>query len=120
MEQNRERVLDVIFFRTASGTEPVRDWLKHEMDAADRQIIGSKLLTVQWRWPLGMPLVRKMDPELWELRCSLESGIARVFFSVQGKRLVVLHGFFKKSQKTPAGDLEKARIRLRIFRRNES
>lgn len=58
-----EPLLEVRFFRTEAGNEPVRDWLK-ELPVTDRRTIGEDLKTVQWGWPLGMPLVRKMAPEL--------------------------------------------------------
>src|SRR5450756_1723849 len=45
----------LILYRTAAGSEPVREWLKG-LDEAERQAIGKDLLRVQWRWPVGMPL----------------------------------------------------------------
>ena len=65
-----------------------------------------------------MPLCRALGDGLWEVRSDLPSDrIARVFFIVQEGRIVVLHGFIKKSQKTPAGDLALARKRHREFAR---
>ncbi len=108
----------VAFFRSAAGNEPVRDWLR-SLPAEARQAIGEDLMVVQFRWPLGMPLVRKMGPELWELRSTISAGIARVFFTVWQDRIVTLHGFVKKSQATPANELATAQRRLDTFRRNE-
>ncbi len=68
--------------------------------------------TAQYGWPLGMPLVRKIEPGLWEVRSDLASGIPRVLFTVEGGTLVLLHGFTKKSQKMPAVELKTARQRL--------
>ncbi len=102
--------LSVIFFRTAAGKEPVRDWLK-ELPKEDRKAIGIDLKTVQFGWPLGMPLVRKLEKDLWEVRSNLDGRIARVMFTVVGEELVLLHGFIKKSQKTPMDDLKIARAR---------
>jgi phage-related protein len=107
-------VLHVVFFRNNKEVEPVREWLK-ELDRADRQTIGEDIKTVQFGWPLGMPLVRKLQPDLWEVRSGLRQGIARVLFTVVGNRLVLLHGFIKKAQKTPAAELATARKRLRII-----
>ena len=107
----------VFFYCTDAGNEPVRDWLR-EMPAEERRIIGEDLRVVQYRWPLGMPLVRKMGPDLWELRSSLPSGIARVFFSIWQDRIIALHGFVKKSQKTPDNELDTAKRRLANFQRN--
>lgn len=61
-----------------------------------------------------MPLVRKLEPNLWEVRTPVTDGIARVIFTVIGNRMVLLHGFIKKSQKTPKPDLEIARKRLKL------
>ncbi len=104
--------LIVSFFKTASGAEPVRDWLR-SFSATDRQTMGADIRTVQIGWPLGMPLVRKMDADLWEIRISLVSGIARIFFTVSGNTMLLLHGFIKKSQATPKSELELAKSRLK-------
>lgn len=62
-----------------------------------------------------MPLIRKLQPGLWEVRSDLDNGIARVIFTVEGNLMVLLHGFIKKSQKTPATELKKARDRLALL-----
>lgn len=110
-----EPILDVRFFKTDSGTEPVRDWLKG-LSAADRKTAGEDVKTVQFGWPLGMPLVRKMGDGLWEVRIHLEGRIARVLFTVSGGVMVLLHGFIKKSQETPLDDLDLAKSRLKKMR----
>lgn len=66
---------------------------------------------MQFGWPVGMPLVRKLDIDLWEVRVSLRAGAARVLFTVVEDRAVLLHGLLKKSQKTPKEDLALARKR---------
>ena len=58
--------LSVFFYLSRSGCEPVREWLK-EMSVEDRKVIGEDIKLVQFRWPLGMPLVRKIEPKLWEV-----------------------------------------------------
>ncbi|WP_240319459.1 type II toxin-antitoxin system RelE/ParE family toxin [Deinococcus wulumuqiensis] len=105
-------ILEVRFFRTSAGNEPVREWLK-AMTREDRRAIGEDLKTAQFGWPLGMPLIRKLEKDLWEVRTSLEDGIARVLFTVQDNRMILLHGFIKKSQKTPKNELETAKKRLK-------
>jgi phage-related protein len=107
--------LDVRFFRTEAGNEPVRDWLR-ELPAPDRRTVGEDLKTVQFGWPLGMPLVRKMEPGLWEVRVALDKRIARLLFTVESDVIVLLHGFIKKSRATPADDLNLARQRLKQLR----
>ncbi len=107
-----EMRLQVFFFRTATGNEPVREWLK-SLPLEERKSIGDDLKTVQYGWPLGMPLIRKLEPELWEVRTRLRNRIARVIFTVEGDTMVLLHGFIKQSQKTPGEDLQLARQRLK-------
>ena len=59
-----------------------------------------------------MPLVKKIDTNLWEVRSNLDDRIARVIFTLHEEFIVLLHGFMKKSQKTPANDLKLARQRM--------
>ena len=103
-------ILQVRFYRTTVGNEPVRDWL-NELAPMDRKAIGKDIKTVQFSWPLGMPLVRKLAPGLWEIRSSIQAGIARVLFTVVSEAMVLLHGF-RNTQKTPLAELETARRRL--------
>lgn len=105
-------ILAVCFFQTNAGGEPVRDWLK-ALSAQDRKSIGEDIKTVQFGWPLGMPLVRKMGKGLWEVRIHLENRIARVLFTVVDGVMVLLHGFIKKSQATSQDDLDLAKARLK-------
>ena len=107
MDQKTQPVLSVVFYRTNANREPVREWLialRHE----DRKAIGEDIKTAQFGWPLGMPLIRKLDRDLWEVRSHLPQGIARVLFTVEGSTMVLLHGFIKKSVKTPASELQTA------------
>lgn len=108
-------LLLVRFFQSHSTAEPVRDWLL-ELNANDRKLIGEDIKTVQYGWPLGMPLVRKMTVNLWEVRISLPNRIARVLFTVDGGQMVLLHGFIKKSAQTPSDDLKLAATRLKQYR----
>lgn len=70
--------IPVVFFALDSGREPVRDWLK-DLDKDSKRAIGEDIKTLQFGWPIGMPLARKMDDNLWELRSKLDKGIARTF-----------------------------------------
>lgn len=81
------------------------------MNKQDKKAIGGDIKTVQYGWPLGMPVVRKMEHGLWEVRCRLDKRIARILFTVKGQQMVLLHGFIKKSQKTPREDLQRAKER---------
>jgi phage-related protein len=111
---NPEPILSVSFFKSETGREPAREWLK-SLPREHRRIIGEDIKTVQFGWPLGMPLVRKLDRDLWEVRIRLPDGIARVMFTAGEGRMILLHGFIKKSQKTPADDLALAKTRLHLL-----
>jgi len=103
--------ITVSFFKSRTHREPVREWLK-DLDRNDRRIIGYDIKTVEIGWPLGMPLVRKMDKDLWKMRSNISDGrIARVLFTVCNTVMVLLHGFVKKSKTTPKADLELAKKR---------
>lgn len=103
--------IPLVFYRTEGGHEPVREWLL-DLPDAHRAEVGQDLMRVQWRWPVGMPLVRAMGKGLHEVRTSLPNGtIARVLFCFSEGELFALHGFIKKSQTTPKGDLDLALAR---------
>lgn len=107
--------LRVVFFKTEMGNEPVREWLK-SLPRDDRKTIGEDVKTVQFGWPIGMPVVRKIDKDLWEVRSRLQNRIARILFTVDDGVMVLLHGFIKKSQKAPQKDLALAKSRLAQLR----
>src|SRR3954466_2304727 len=115
MAADRPRKVAVVFYRTAAGAEVVRDWLRG-LEEDDRNAIGQDLMRVQYRWPVGMPLCRSLGEGLWEVRSDLPGNrIARVLFSVHQGRILALHGFIKKTRKTPDEDLALARRRKREF-----
>jgi|SRR5690349_13984804 phage-related protein len=115
MTGSNPRKIPVVFYRTRGGAEIVRDWLRH-LDDAERHAIGLDLMRVQFRWPVGMPLCRPLGDGLWEVRSGLPSNrIARVLFCVTQDRIIALHGFIKKTQKTPDEDLVLARKRKKEF-----
>jgi phage-related protein len=103
------------FFRTERGSEPVREWLK-SLDKQDRFLIGTDIKTVEYGWPIGMPVCRSMGKGLYEVRTNLRSNkIARVLFCIVEGEMVLLHGFMKKSRKTPRSDLDLALDRKRVL-----
>ncbi|MBU0974067.1 MAG: type II toxin-antitoxin system RelE/ParE family toxin [Proteobacteria bacterium] len=116
-----EPKLNVKFFKTPSGKEPVREWLADpkQVKPEDKKTIGIDIKTVQFGWPMGMPIVRKMEADLWEVRSHISAGIARVLFTVKETTMVLLHGFIKKGDKTPQEDLELARDRKNKTLRGE-
>lgn len=105
--------MPVVFYRTVAGREPVREWLRG-LPAEDRRVIGADLATLQVGWPIGMPMCRSLGAGLWELRSSLPSNrIARLLLFVSEGRIGILHGFIKKTQKTPPGEIAVAQKRMK-------
>ena len=98
--------IPVFFFRTEAGGEPVREWLKG-LSEADKKAIGTDIMAVEFGWPLGLPLCRPLQDGVHEVRTVLDNNrIARVMFYVDAQeRMVLLHGFIKKTRKTPVGEL---------------
>lgn len=100
--------LPAFFYRLPSGREPVREWLK-SLDDDDRKIVGEDIKDVEFSWPIGMPLCRPLSRGLWEVRSRLTQGrIARAIFCVHDGRMVLLHAFIKKTQKTPNAEIDLA------------
>ena len=113
-ESPPKNIVAVVFFQEESGNEPVRKWLKG-LPKKVRQIVGEDIKTVQYGWPLGMPLVRSLEKGLWEVRSSIPDGIARVIFKMIDGEMVLLHGIVKKTQKTPRQDIETALERVKRY-----
>ena len=93
----------------------MREWLL-DQKCEDRKAIGGDIKTAQYGWPLGMPLIRKLEPGLWEVRSDIDKGIARVIFTVEDDTMILLHGFVKKSAKMPPAELKTAKARLAQLR----
>jgi phage-related protein len=109
-----DRPLNVVFFKTDTGNEPVREWLK-TLPKEDCKLIGTHILTVQYAWPIGKPLVDNLGEGIWEVRSRLDNRIARTLFAVVNQEIVLLHGFIKKQQKTPADELALAIKRKKLY-----
>ena len=101
--------LGVVFYRSKVGNEPVRDWFKR-LSRDDKKTLGEDIKTVQFGWPLGMPLVRSLGNGLWEIRSFLRKSrcIARILFFMKDNNMILLHGFIKKSQKISVCDVNLA------------
>ena len=109
-----QKKLQADFFKTENGNEPVRNFLK-VLSSEDKKSVGADIMAIEMSWPVGYPKVRKMDTDLWELRASIsDKRICRIFFTVSGKKMVLLHAIIKKSQKTPLEDLELAKTRKKL------
>jgi len=134
--RNGPRLAVKFFQQGASGSEPVRDWLK-ALPLDEKKAIGEDIKAVQFGWPLGLPLVDHIDGDIREVRTRLANRIARVLFVIDamkavrtssgdpglrsptpgaGAVMVLLHGFIKKDRKTPKPDLDLAKDRLKRIR----
>lgn len=113
--RNKTPRLIVRFFCESTGSEPVRDWLKR-LPVEERREIGTDIKTVQFGWPMGMPVVDHIDGEIREIRTRLATRIARVLFTLDGPVMVLLHGFIKKERKTPKAELDIGKQRLKKLR----
>jgi phage-related protein len=113
-----EKKIEVVFFKTAAGHSPVRDWLL-ELAREDRRQIGEDVKAVEFGWPVGLPVCRAMGRGLYEVRSDLKDRIARVMFLIDGSDMVLLHGFIKKAQATPKGDMELARKRQKAWEKGK-
>ena len=103
------------FFESDVGKMPVREWIL-DLRSEDRQAIGDDIRVVELGWPVGMPLCRSIEGRkgLWEIRTKLpNSRIARVLFCVHQAEMMLLHGFIKKTRKTPVKEIEIAMRRMR-------
>lgn len=113
-------MIEIRFYATDVGNEPVRDWLK-ELERADRKSVGDDFQTVQLGWQhglIGEPLVKSLGSGLFEVRSTLSSSsrISRVFFCIFESKIILLHAFIKKTQKTPDKEIELARKRQMTFK----
>nr|WP_294519216.1 type II toxin-antitoxin system RelE/ParE family toxin [uncultured Rhodopila sp.] len=109
---DRLEPIPLIFWRSDTGREPVRDWL-NDLPREDKRTIGLDIARVQFGWPVGLPVCRPMGKGLWEVRSSLPSRReARVLFGFHDGTLVALTAFIKKTQTTPDAELALAHQRL--------
>lgn len=104
------------FYRTDTGSEPGRVWLL-SLDAEDRRIVGKDIATVEFGWPVGMPVCRPLRGGLFEVRSTIRSGRveARTYFAIEQDVMVLLHGVVGKQRQQEA--IRLADDRLRDYRR---
>lgn len=104
MEINKK--IQAVFFKSMQNNEPVRDFLK-SFEPEDKKSVGADIMAVEMLWPIGYPRVRKLDTDLWEVRSNIsDNRICRILFTISENKMILLHGFIKKSQKTPKDDLD--------------
>jgi phage-related protein len=110
-----KKIITAYFFRNDRGKMPVRDWILG-LPPADRKIIGEDIKTVEFGWPIGMPIVRPMGNKLYEVRSKSSDGSdSRVLFTIYKNSMVLLHGFIKTSRKAPKRELDLTKRRIRKF-----
>ena len=105
--------LQARFFETGTSRKSVKEWLLN-LARDDRRVVGKDIQKVEFGWPIGMPYCRPLGHGLWEVRSDLTDGtIARIMFCIAAGERVLLHGFIKKTQKTPAKEIDLALKRKR-------
>jgi phage-related protein len=81
----------------------VREWLR-SLHKGDRALIGDDIATVEFGWPVGMPVCRPMGKGLYEVRTNLPGNrTARVLFCIHEDRMILVHAFIKKTRQNPEG-----------------
>lgn len=108
-----KKILNAEFYRTDAGGEPVRDFLRKMLAAEDRKAVGKDIRTVEYGWPIGMPVCKDLKDGLLEVRTELHGRTCRILFGIYGRRMILFHGFVKKTQKTPQREFETALARKR-------
>ena len=116
MQKKEQKRFDVVFFQTANGRQPVREFIK-DLGKEDQREIGADIRVVQDSFPVGLPLVRKLKPELWEIRSMIKDGVSRIFFTFCNEKIILLHAIVKKTQKTPPHEINVAVERLKEFKK---
>jgi phage-related protein len=110
---DRTKKLPARFYVNSTGRKPVREWIL-ELREADRHRVGKDIQKVEFGWPLGRPHCAPLGAGLWEVRSTLASPrIARVIFCMVDGHMILLHGFIKKTQKTPKADIDLALKRMK-------
>jgi phage-related protein len=107
------KIIHAEFYQTDAGSEPVREFLRKELTPEERKEVGRDIRTVEYGWPIGMPVCRNLKNGLLEVRTDLDRKICRILFGIYGPRMVLFHGFVKKSQATPGVDMDTALERKR-------
>lgn len=116
---DKTKKIEAYFYRSDTGKEPVREWLL-TLDREDRRTVGTDIQKVEFGWPIGMPYSRNLEKGLYEVRSHISNGrIARVLFCIQKNRMILLHGFIKKTQTTPDKEKDIARKRMKGEKRND-
>lgn len=105
---------DIVYFKSSNGSNPIYDFIESLNTKAKAKILNTFDLLTEYGTRLGLPHVKKVTgTKLWELRI-LGSDSIRVFHvATPGRVFLLLHGFIKKSQKTPNKEIKIALTRLK-------
>lgn len=106
LERPKKRIV-AEFYVSDGGNEPVRDELR-KLSADDRKAVAVDIRKVEYGWPIGMPTCQSLGSGIWEIRTDFPDRIFRVLFCAQDGRMILLHAFIKKTQKTPPAELKVA------------
>ena len=110
-----KRIISAEFYRTEAGGEPVRDFLRKELLSNERRLVGKDIRAVEYGWPIGMPVCKDLKNGLFEVRTDFSNRICRILFGIYGRRMILFHGFIKKSESTPKVDMDTALDSQRIM-----
>lgn len=109
-----DKTLQARFYLTESGSNPVRDEIM-KLSPEERKTVGEDVKSVEFGWPIGLPVCRDLGKGLREVRSKLRNRIFRVIFGIDNPYMVLLHAFVKKTQKTPPKDLQLAQKRWKTY-----
>ena len=113
-----ESAWSVVFYLDESGRTPITEFLDSLDEKTQARFLWSIEQLRSRNVEAGEPLVRHIEGKLWELRRESGAQTYRLFYAfLSGRRILLLHGFQKKTQKTPRGEIEVARRRLESFTR---
>ena len=112
-----KKVINAEFYQTDAGGEPVREFLRKELTPVERTAVGKDIRTVEYGWPIGMPVCKDLNNGLLEVRTEVDRKTCRILFAIYGSRMVLFHGFIKKSRSTPRADMMTALDRKRSMER---
>lgn len=106
----------VEFYKDKEGKEPVMDFLNSLSPSARAKAVKLFNLLVEYGVLLKEPYTRQVKGKVRELRIKDSQGAIRVlYFTYTQRRFILLHGFIKKTAKTPVGDIELAEKRMNDF-----
>lgn len=102
------KAFKIYFYKEQSGKSPVEIWINKMLTLKEKNKIYDGLKKLQCEWPIGLPLTRHLENNLWEMRTYLGTRDSRLIFIIKNKNIFILHGFIKKTNKTPRNEINLA------------